>query len=170
MLFSQWPVLGAAVRSFLHHHKEPHLIAEKPFWLFVNEMSLPVAFVGWTQSLYFYSVGASSAWFAFIFLYFPASQLMMFSHRWAHMKSSNVPHVGRLLRWSGIIMKRDHHQEHHRTYDCNFAIFSGVSNILMNPIMNRTSLDRIQTSQVWLAILLVFLFSPAVVYFVVVAT
>ena len=68
--FSQWPVLGAAVRSFLHHHKEPHLIAEKPFWLFVNEMSLPVAFVGWTQSLYFYSVGASSAWFAFIFLYF----------------------------------------------------------------------------------------------------
>ena len=113
------------------------------------------------------------SFFRLVCIYFPlfqASQLMMFSHRWAHMKSSNVPHVGRLLRWSGIIMKRDHHQEHHRTYDCNFAICSGVSNILMNPIMTRTSLDRIQTSKVWLPILLVFLFSPAIVYFVGVAT
>merc|ERR1719361_1810832 len=94
-----------------------------------------------------------------VFLSFFMTQLMMFSHRWSHMRNSDKPFLAHFLQKTGIIMSDAHHHKHHTTYDCNFAIFSGLCNPILNHVVK---IGWHQDDMKWLGPLLIGGLTPTI--------
>lgn len=125
--FNSWPLLGEVAESFQRHHEDPNEIATRPGYRFALEPTVPCAVIA-TQALYI----KSTLSMATIFFLWPASLLMMFAHRWAHMSNSKKPYLCKILQKAGIIMTDPHHHKHHSTYDTNFCICAGWANPTLN--------------------------------------
>lgn len=155
--FNGWPIVGPTAESFQRHHENPAEIARRPAADFFLEAALPFAVVG-VQSLFI----KNDFIVAGILCLFFSTELMMFSHRWAHMAHGRKPAFAKMLQRTGIIMSSAHHNKHHQTYDCNFAISSGWSNPIWNALVSSDKfLDK--DDMAWFGICLGFYFLPTIV-------
>jgi hypothetical protein len=139
--------------SFQRHHDKPIEISWRPTLNFFLEPMVPWAIIG-AQSLFI----KNDFTVAVLFNLFFTTQLMMFAHRWSHMANSRKPPGVKTLQNLGIIMSDAHHHDHHRTYDCNFAICAGWSNPVMNWLTKNGPWD--EDNQWWFTVLAGFYFLP----------
>lgn len=128
-VMNTWPIIGPEALAFQGHHFDPTGVARSPILDMVREDHLLVFLV----MVVFLLLRPSSAGLLTFSLHFGwMSHFMMASHRWSHTHP-------KYLHWSiksaqkwGLIMTTEHHSRHHASYDCNFAIFSGISNVFFN--------------------------------------
>ena len=128
-VMNTWPLIGPEALAFQGHHFDPSGVAKGHILDMVRE-DHAIIFVG-MFSLFLLRPSSSalmtfSLWFGFL------SHFMMASHRWSHTHP-------KYLHWSitaaqkhGLIMTTEHHSKHHASYDCNFSIFNGWTNVLLN--------------------------------------
>jgi hypothetical protein len=153
--FNSWPLLGEVASSFQRHHDKPIEISWRPTHNFFLEPMVPYAVIG-AQALFI----KSDFMVAVVFQLFFTTELMMFAHRWSHMANSRKPYLAKALQYAGIVMSDAHHHDHHRTYDCNFAICAGWSNPAMNFLV-RNTWD--EDDMRWFGVLATFYFLPTIV-------
>ena len=128
-VMNTWPVIGPEALAFQGHHFDPTGVARSPILDMVREDHLLVFLV----MTVFLLLRPSSAGLLTFSLHFGwMSHFMMASHRWSHTHPKYLHWSIKSAQQWGLIMTTEHHSRHHASYDCNFAIFSGISNLFFN--------------------------------------
>ena len=72
---------------------------------------------------------------AFIILY---AQIVETSHTYAHKRTSGelIPKFWLICQNYGIFVSPEHHKKHHIELSCNYCIFSGHMDIILNPFLH----------------------------------
>jgi len=155
--FVNMPLIGPQCQSFQTHHDSPTRMVQVPWFGYLSEHHAMVAVV------LLCGLGNRKNRPLRVFLLYSAimSDLMMASHRWSHVHPSKVPAVVSTLSKMGILMPIKMHSYHHVTYDCNFCIFTGW----FNPLLNLCTKVVHPYSRVWLVALFAYCFVPLAVSF-----
>ena len=131
-VMNTWPLIGPEALAFQGHHFDPTGVAKGPILDMVRE-DHAVIFLGMISFFLLRPSSSSlmtfSLWFGFL------SHFMMASHRWSHTHPKYLHWSIKAAQKYGLIMTTEHHSKHHASYDCNFSIFNGWSNILFNKLI-----------------------------------
>lgn len=146
--FIQYPVLGTPCLEFQWHHHIPLDLASKDFLQTCGDLNTVASIFG---VLFFAFLNNSSivcclACFKFLFAYFG-----QFCHCMAHTPASRRPEWVDFLQSWGVMVSPQEHGVHHKTYDDNFCIGSGVC----NPLITWCTRNLPQNKFFWLTIFLV---------------
>ena len=154
-VMNTWPGIGPEARAFQGHHFDPTGVARGPILDMVREDHSVVFIVMIVLAV----LRPSSPGLLNFGLHFSwMSHLMMASHRWSHTHPKYLSWMTIKMQQFGILMTTRHHSKHHASYDCNFCIFSG----LMNPLLNRLVYVVHWRSPLWFFLLVFFIASPAI--------
>jgi hypothetical protein len=149
---NDWPGIGGPARDFQEHHYNPGFLTRKPWHVFFQEVHVPAA--GFcTFSLLRPHHSILRVWYLLAIL---GAHAMMACHRFAHTAPSRVPVLVRWLQEYGVVVSANHHSKHHMTYDCNFSILAGFSDVVLNELVKY--IDRYNT--IWAPILICYALGP----------
>jgi len=150
--FATMPVIGPQCMSFQTHHDSPNRMLQVPWFGYLSEHHTVLAVALATVTGNFKSQPLR------IFLLYSAvlSEFMMASHRWSHMHPLEMPWLVSVLCKAGILLPVRMHSYHHVTYDCNFCIFTGWC----NPLLNFSLRFVHHRSRAWLFALVALVFVP----------
>jgi ubiquitin-conjugating enzyme E2 variant len=149
---NDWPGIGGPARDFQEHHFNPGFLTRKPWHTFLREVHVPAA--GFCYfSLLRPRHRLLKVWYLLAIL---GAHAMMACHRFAHTAPSRVPAVVLWLQDKGIFVSATHHSKHHMTYDCNFSIVAGISDVVLNEVVKYV--DRYST--IWAPILILYALAP----------
>jgi palmitoyl-[glycerolipid] 3-(E)-desaturase len=126
--FIPFPLLGTPCLEFQWHHHIPLDLASKHFLETCGDLNTVATILG---TLFFTFIDKSSiicclACFKLLFAYFG-----QFCHCMAHTPAHRRPAWVETLQNSGIMVSPLEHGVHHKTYDDNFCIGSGICNPLI---------------------------------------
>merc|ERR1711871_82796 len=152
-VMNTWPVVGPEAKAFQGHHYDPTAVARGPWLDFLREHHILVFLV---MALYILLKPSSPGLMLFSLHFMWMSHVMMAAHRWSHTHPKYLSPIVKAMMNYGIVMTVKHHSSHHASYDCNFCIFSGW----MNPLLNRLVHIVHWRSPMWLFILAGFAFVP----------
>jgi len=155
--FVQMPIIGPQCTSFQTHHDSPTRLLIVPWFGYLSEHHAILAIVMATV------IGNHKSRSLRVFLAYGAamSELMMASHRWSHTHPLQLPWLVRILGKVGVLMPVRMHSYHHVTYDCNFCIFTGW----FNPLLNFCTWIVHPYSRIWLFALISMCFLPLILSF-----
>ncbi len=131
------PLLGKLlIQPFREHHRDPQAMTRHGFFELNGNNCLamiPLLFCAWWAEGP--TAGSTLSQFAYSFLFTVALTIFATNqfHRWAH--AQKPPVVVRWLQWSGLILKPEHHQRHHRDFGREFCMTSGWMNSLLDKIL-----------------------------------
>ena len=131
-IMNTWPIIGKEALAFQGHHFDPSGIARGPILDMVRE-DHSLVFIGMLVFFLFRPTSANLLKFSLWFCFF--SHFMMASHRWSHTHPKYLHWSIKAAQKYGLIMTTEHHSKHHASYDCNFSIFNGLSNPLLNKLI-----------------------------------
>ena len=155
-VMNTWPVIGPEAKAFQGHHYDPTAVARGNWMNFLREHHSLVFLV---MISYIILKPSSPGLMLFSLHFLWQSHVMMASHRWSHTNPKYLsPMVRTMQRW-GIVMSVKHHSMHHASYDCNFCIFSGKSNIVLNQLVHVIH----WRSPLWVVILVICAVIPILV-------
>jgi hypothetical protein len=122
--------------DFQIHHQVPFPSAVSE-WELAMQIARPVA-IPYAMSVGAYTLGylegpAARIWLMALTL----SPLVQATHFAAHCRTHGklTGSYGRVVSWlqdAGLLLSPAAHKRHHETYDCNFCIFNGWANPLVN--------------------------------------
>jgi len=152
------PIIGPAAKDFQIHHVQPAAITKLNVFEFMQQIHLPgVAIIPWQAYLTSDWVSMRPFWFFSIL----CLHLMFLAHRWSHMLPSQNYSVVSWCQKNGLLLSMKEHIKHHKTYDCNFSIFTGWSNIVYN---NFTKTVLPADSFLYLPLYVVYCHLPSIIY------
>ena len=131
-VMNTWPVIGPEALAFQGHHFDPTGVARGPILDMVREDHLLVFLV---MTVFLVLRPTSPGLLTFSLHFGWMSHFMMASHRWSHTHPKYLHWTIKSAQEWGLLMTTEHHSRHHASYDCNFAIFSGVSNPIFNKLI-----------------------------------
>ena len=152
-IMNTWPVVGPEAKAFQGHHYDPTAVARGPWLDFLREHHILVFLV---MALYILLKPSSPGLMLFSLHFMWMSHVMMAALRWSHTHPKYLSPTVKAMMDYGIVMTVRHHSAHHASYDCNFCIFSGW----MNPLLNQLIHIVHWRSPLWLFILAGFAFVP----------
>ena len=134
------PVLDAPCLEFQWHHHIPFDIASKSFLEVCGDLNvvvfiLAVIYMGLFQIRN--PVGLSLTSFKLFMAYFG-----QYCHRMAHTAVNQRPWIVMKFQDCGIMISADDHGGHHRTYDDNFCIGSGICNPLITWLLKSVTKNQ----------------------------
>jgi hypothetical protein len=135
------PLLGAKlVTPFREHHVDPLAITRHDFFEANGDNCLISHIV--LVPAYVWLPGIESGWATglalFVMLLGLGVLLTSIAHGWAH--TAEPPRIVRALQRAGIILSREHHQQHHQgAHATHYCITTGW----LNPLLDRTRFFRI---------------------------
>ncbi|MDP3278333.1 MAG: fatty acid desaturase family protein [Deltaproteobacteria bacterium] len=142
----EWFVVGPVfIRTFREHHVDPLSITRHDFVETngANCMSVLVALV---PAMWF-QVDPSVSWrvvfaavLAGFILCIPCTSQ---AHKWAHMEPHLVPTIPRLMQRAGLLLSRQHHDQHHvAPFVKNYCITTGLCDHLLERVGFFPTLER----------------------------
>ena len=160
--FTTLPLLGAGAIGFQRHHHHPAGITIHHLANFLQEhlagMAAPLA-TGLVPSRW--SAGGNTCLLrVFLLEVLVLSCAMMAAHRWSHTQADELPPLVVALQQNGMLISHVQHSLHHVDYNCNFAIFTGWCNPLLNLVTAHLLSER---SELWLGALVLWAVLPFVV-------
>jgi hypothetical protein len=127
--FNTLPVLGPLAVDFQKHHLQPAGITKIPVFEFLQQVHAPALGIIGVQVILTHScTSLRPFWFGCIFYV----NMMFLAHRWSHILPKNNLPVVQWMQSNGLLLSMRQHIQHHKTYDCNFSIFTGWSNPFLN--------------------------------------
>ena len=131
------PLLGRLlIQPFREHHRDPQAMTRHGFFELSGNSCIamiPLLFVAlWAQGP---TAGSTLSQFAYSFLFTVALAIFVTNqvHRWAH--EQEPPVVVRWLQRSGLILRPECHQRHHRDFSREFCMTSGWMNSTLNALL-----------------------------------
>ena len=123
------PILEDQAKAFQDHHNFPRAIVADS----TSEIIKPASYSGilvLLLSMFFSGfISVFLASFAFI------AAISQAIHRWSHCKRSERPIIINILIKLRIILNDRHHMVHHRApYQINYAIVSGLTDLIFNKV------------------------------------
>jgi len=160
--FTTLPLLGPGAIGFQRHHHSPAGITIHHPLNFVQEHlagMCGILITGLVPARW--SAGTNTNTLR-IFLgeVILLSCFMMLSHRWSHTQRSELPEWIQFAQTHGLLLSHLEHSLHHVDYNCNFAIFTGWCNPLLNRITASVLHER---SHLWLGALSLWGIAPFIV-------
>ena len=131
------PLLGKLlIQPFREHHRDPQAITRHGFFELNGNNCLamiPILFFAWWAGGP--TAGSTLSQFGHSFLFTVALTIFATNqfHRWAH--AQKPPVVARWLQQSGLILKPERHQRHHRDFNREFCMTSGWMNSLLDALL-----------------------------------
>lgn len=129
-------IAGPLIASFHLHHRTPMYKKNKVLIVYINEAGskiwLAVFSIIITIVIYIFNVNAIVS---HVILYFSIlSCIAEVSHYLCHTSNSKVANF---LRKSGILLRFEHHGNHHVDDNVNYAFLNGMTDKVINIIANR---------------------------------
>jgi hypothetical protein len=126
--FIKFPLIGTPCLEFQWHHHIPLDLSSKDFLETCGDLNTVSCCLG---AIYFgvldlSSIGCCMACFKMLFAYFG-----QFCHCMAHTPANRRPAWVEVLQNNGVMVSPLEHGVHHKTYDDNFCIGSGICNPLI---------------------------------------
>lgn len=151
------PVLGTLTRDFQIHHLQPAKLTKVSVCSHLQTVHLPgLAIFGW-QVLCSRGCDSLRPFWCFTMAWL---HLMYMTHRWAHTPASQLHSFVRWGQRNRLLLSTGQHLAHHRTYDCNYSLFTGWSNLVLNMAVRWLRAD----SLLYVAAFLLYSCSPALLY------
>lgn len=123
------PIIGPVAKDFQIHHVQPAAITKLNVFEFMQQIHLPgFAIIPWQAYFTRSCVSLRPFWFFTIL----CLHLMFLAHRWSHMLPSANYKIVTWAQKNGLLLSMKQHIQHHKTYDCNYSIFTGWSNCVLN--------------------------------------
>ena len=133
----QTPLLGTLlIQPFREHHRDPRAMTQHGFFELNGNNCLAMIplllFAWWAEGPV---AGSILSQFAHSFLFVVAVTIFATNqiHQWAH--ALMPPVVVRWLQRSGLILKPERHQRHHRDFSREFCMTSGWMNSTLNALL-----------------------------------
>lgn len=150
--FTTLPLLGAGAIGFQRHHHHPAGITVHHLANFLQEhlagMAAALA-TGLVPARW--SAGGNTGYLRLFMLeVLVLSCAMMAAHRWSHTQADELSPLVVALQQNGMLISHVQHSLHHVDYNCNFAIFTGWCNPLLNVVTAHALSER---SELWLGAL-----------------
>merc|ERR1711871_782587 len=152
-VMNTWPVVGPEAKAFQGHHYDPTAVARGNWMNFLREHHILVFLV---MAIYLVVKPSSPGLMLFSLHFMWMSHVMMAAHRWSHTNPKYLTSMVKFMMSYHIMMNVQHHSAHHASYDCNFCIFSGW----MNPLLNQLVHVIHWRSPLWVFVLAGFAFVP----------
>jgi len=152
-VMNNWPVIGPEAKAFQGHHYDPTAVARGNWMDFLREHHILVFLV---MAIYLIVKPSSPGLMLFSLHFMWMSHVMMAAHRWSHTHPKYLSSIVKFMMSYHIVMNVQHHSAHHASYDCNFCIFSGW----MNPLLNQLVHIIHWRSPMWVFVLAGFAFVP----------
>ena len=130
------PLLGKLlIQPFREHHRDPEAMTRHGFFELNGNNCLamiPLLFIAWWIEGPI--AGSAISQFAYSFLFTVALTIFATNqfHQWAH--AQEPPAVARWLQRSGIILRPERHERHHRDFSREFCMTSGWMNLLLDAL------------------------------------
>jgi hypothetical protein len=152
------PGLGPLAIDFQKHHVQPAGITKLPVFEFLQQVHAPALIIIGVQFLLTYPCTMLRPfWFFNIF----NVNMMFMCHRWSHILPKNNTPLVQWLTEHGFILSMREHIQHHKTYDCNFSIFTGWS----NPFLNYATQKWLSAESLsWVPIYVAYFMTPTIAY------
>ena len=160
--FTTLPLLGPGAVGFQRHHHHPAGITIHNILNFVQEHlagMCGVLMAGLVPARW--SAGANTNLLRlFLLEVIVLSCFMMASHRWSHTQADQLSPLIVTLQEKGVLLSHLDHSLHHVDYNCNFAIFTGWC----NPLLNRLTANVLHERRTaWLYLLALWGVTPLIV-------
>jgi len=132
------PLLGKLlIQPFREHHRDPQAMTRHGFFELNGNSCLamiPLLFFAWWIGGP--TAGSTLSQFGHSFLFTVALAIILTNlfHRWAH--AQEPPVAVRWLQRSGLILKPERHQRHHRDFSREFCMTSGWMNSTLNALLS----------------------------------
>ena len=124
-----YPIIGELAIDFQKHHFQPAGITKLPICIFLQQVHAPALIIIGTQVVLTFKYDTLRPFWFFCIIW---THIMFLAHRWAHILPKHNHYIVQWCQNHNILLCMKHHIQHHKTYDCNFSIFMGWSNSLLN--------------------------------------
>lgn len=124
------PFFGPIAKGFQFHHVEPRDWVEQPVIILISHA---FNMLGLLSMILFVIAPCRSMRLFWSGLY-GFTMLVVFTHRWAHLRYEELPSWWRTLQNIGIIMSNDRHMHHHHELTQQFGQLSGKSDFIVDPL------------------------------------
>jgi len=146
-------ILGPAALEFQWHHHIPHDIVSKPFVEVCGDLNIVVA--GVAALYYLYGSFETPVGRCFCGLKLLAAYYGQFCHMQAHNPAGRRPAWVQWAQDHRLMISGEDHMVHHRNYDQNFCIGSGLSNAYFMKVVKLLGTDPTMWRNIFYAMLAV---------------
>lgn len=147
------PIIGVVATGFQEHHRNPALLARKPYWNQLNDVFIlaPLAVV--------FLVGTNPSRVQRLFWFWSILYAILFllAHPWAHMHPDQLPFLVSLAQKSGVLLNQDSHMRHHQDLESQFTILSGHADVFIDTLSQWLPPQRYD---LWLFIFVTWFLTP----------
>jgi palmitoyl-[glycerolipid] 3-(E)-desaturase len=140
--FIRMPVLGDSCLEFQWHHHIPIDITMKSIWEVCGDLNATIIYTLIVLlSPWFFNLRNTTA-FALMACKVLMAYFGQYCHRMSHTPSTQRPFLVQKLQDWGIMISAAEHGVHHKTYDGNFCIGSGIFNPLLTWVIDLNFINQ----------------------------
>mmetsp|Transcript_81447 Transcript_81447/g.205788 ORF Transcript_81447/g.205788 Transcript_81447/m.205788 type:complete len:290 (+) Transcript_81447:731-1600(+) len=150
------PFFGAIATGFQFHHVEPRAWVEQHIVIMISH-GIPM--LGVVDFLLYMIKPRRSMRLFWTFLH-GFTVVVVFTHRWAHIRSEELPLWWTALQSAGIFMTHERHFHHHHEPTQQFGQLSGISDYIVDPMLRYIVAPH--RFEFWTSLMLLMYIAPVV--------